>query len=211
MKLRKPWIKVCGITCEDDLEVLIKAGATAVGINLWAKSPRSVTAQMALFLTRLAANRIETVWVTVDMPLVELQSLVEQGNPDWVQLHGEQPASYIEALGNRAFYAVGIQNEDHVQTALQASGAFVLVDARDEVQKGGTGKLAPLALAQCVSGAREMVLAGGLNPDNVGTRIASVRPAGVDTASGVESSPGRKDPVKVRLFCEQARQAFAQL
>lgn len=182
-----------------------------MGINLWSKSPRSVTHEMALHLTKLANGRIETVWVTVDMPLAALIDLVEEGQPTWVQLHGDQPAEYIKVLGDRAFYAVGIQDNGHVQTAMQAAGAFVLVDARDEVQKGGTGKLAPLALAQQVSAGREMVLAGGLNPDNVAARIASVMPAGVDTASGVESAPGRKDPGKVRLFCEQARRAFAQL
>jgi phosphoribosylanthranilate isomerase len=211
MKLSKPWIKVCGITCAEDLELLIRSGATAVGINLWPKSPRSVTSDMALHLTKLAKGRIETVWVTVDMALDELLSLVQQGAPTWVQLHGDQPAEYIKALGDRAFYAVGIQDEGHVEEALSALGSFVLVDARDEIQKGGTGKLAPLALAAQVSAGREMVLAGGLNPDNVGARIASVMPAGVDTASGVESVPGRKDPAKVRLFCEQARRAFAQL
>lgn len=211
MKFNRPWIKVCGITCVEDLELLISSGATAVGINLWPKSPRSVTPEMALHLTQLARGRIETVWVTVDMPVDELKAWVQKGSPTWVQLHGEQPPEYVEALGDRAFYAVGIQGDEHVQEAMEATGAFVLVDARDEVQKGGTGQLAPLALAQQVSAARQMVLAGGLTPDNVASRIASVLPAGVDTASGVESEPGRKDPGKVRLFCEQARHAFAQL
>jgi len=211
MSITSAWIKICGVTCAEDLEILIEAGVNAVGINLWPKSPRSVSTAQALELTKLAKGRIESVWVTVDMALEPLLELITQGQPDWVQLHGEQPVEYADAIGSRAFYAVGLKSSAHVEQALHTKGAMVLIDARDDVKKGGTGKLAPLELARTVCGQRDTVLAGGLNPENVSQRIASVMPAGVDTASGVEASPGRKDPVKVRHFCEQARKAFADV
>ena len=204
----KPWIKVCGVTTDDDIELLVTHGATAVGLNLWQKSPRSVSESELLRLTDLARGRLQVVWVTVDLELEALKQLVERGRPDWVQLHGEQGPEYLEAFGDRAFYAVGLKEEQHAQTAMQAPGALVLVDARDEERKGGTGVLAPLNLARKVCEARPTVLAGGLTPENVSERIASCGPAGVDTASGVEVTPGKKDPEKVRQFCISARQAF---
>ena len=204
----KPWIKVCGITCAEDIELLIDCGATAVGLNLWPNSPRSVSHDELLRLTELARGRLDVVWVTVDLELDRLKSLVDQGKPDWVQLHGEQGLDFFEALDTKAFYAVGLKDPSHVADALAAPGNLVLIDARDEKLKGGTGVLAPLQLALQVAEARTTVLAGGLTPDNVGDRIASCRPSGVDTASGVESAPGIKDPDKVRRFCESARLAF---
>lgn len=204
----EPWIKVCGVTCADDIELLVDCGATAVGLNLWPNSPRSVSPEQLLRLTDLARGRLDVVWVTVDLELEELKSLVEQGKPDWVQLHGEQGLDFFEALNAKAFYAVGLKEPSHVADALAAPGKLVLIDARDEKLKGGTGELAPLELALQVAEARTTVLAGGLTPENVGDRIASCRPSGVDTASGVESAPGIKDPEKVRRFCESARLAY---
>ena len=144
----KPWIKVCGVTCAEDVQLLVEAGATAVGFNLWPKSPRSVPADQLLELTKLAKGRLEVVWVTVDMELPKLTELVEQGQPDWVQLHGDQGPEYLEELGPKAFYAVGLKDESHAEIALAAPGPLVLIDARDEKLKGGTGVLAPLQLAQ---------------------------------------------------------------
>ena len=206
--MNKPWIKVCGVTCAEDIELLVDSGATAVGLNLWSQSPRCVSEKSLLELTQLAKGRLDVVWVTVDMELTQLSGLAEAGNPDWIQLHGDQGPEYLDALGPKAFYAVGLKDQAHVDTALNAPGALVLIDARDEKLKGGTGVLAPLELAVNVCKARPTVLAGGLTPENVGDRISSCRPAGVDTASGVEITPGKKDPEKVRRFCESARQAF---
>ncbi len=206
--MHKPWIKVCGVTCAEDIDLLVSSGATSVGLNLWSKSPRSVSEEELLRLTGLARGRLEVVWVTVDLGLEALKTLVEKGQPDWVQLHGEQGQEYFEALGDKAFYALGLKESVHADAALVAPGNVVLVDARDEALKGGTGVLAPLDLAQRVCEQRPTVLAGGLTPENVAERIASCRPAGVDTASGVESAPGKKDPEKVRRFCESARRAF---
>ena len=206
--MTKPWIKVCGVTRAEDIDLLVDCGATAVGLNLWPKSPRSVSEEDLLHLTKLAKDRLDVVWVTVDMQLEKLTDLVAKGNPDWVQLHGDQGPEYVEALGPKAFYAVGLKEQSHVDAALKADGSIVLIDARDEKLKGGTGVLAPLQLAVSVCEARPTILAGGLTPDNVGDRIESCRPAGVDTASGVEAAPGQKDPDKVRRFCESARQAF---
>ena len=205
---KKAWIKVCGVTLAEDIELLVQSGATAVGLNLWAQSPRCVGHDDLLMLTELARGRLDVVWVTVDLELGKLRELVEKGQPDWVQLHGDQDREYSDVLGPQAFYAIGLQEEEHATQALKSPGSWVLIDARDEVRKGGTGQLAPLELARRVCQSRATVLAGGLTPENVGARIASCRPAGVDTASGVELAPGIKDPDKVRRFCESARQAF---
>ena len=85
------------------------------------------------------------------------------------------------------------------------------MDARDEVARGGTGQLAPTALARTIASRRPTVLAGGLTSQNVIQRIEEVRPHGVDTASGVETEPGVKDGEAVRAFCKCAKEAFASM
>lgn len=205
------WIKVCGVTCAEDIDLLVDCGAHAVGLNLWPKSPRSVSCEKLLELTEYARGRLEVVWVTVDMKLDELSHLATQGAPNWIQLHGEQPVAYAQQLPVKTFYAIGLQLAHHAERAETVPGDFVLVDARDERQKGGTGQLAPFDLAKRVCQTRPTILAGGLQPGNVAERIACVGPAGVDTASGVETSPGKKDPAQVRLFCERARAAFSAI
>ena len=155
---KKAWIKVCGVTRAEDIELLVQSGATAVGLNLWAQSPRCVGHDDLLMLTELARGRLDVVWVTVDLELGKLRELVEKGQPDWVQLHGDQGREYSDVLGPQAFYAVGLQEEEHATQALKSPGAWVLIDARDEVRKGGTGQLAPLELARRLVAASPLIL-----------------------------------------------------
>ena len=109
------------------------------------------------------------------------------------------------------FHAVGLGGSADVERAIRAEGAWVLIDARDDERLGGTGRAPSYELAAKVCAARPTILAGGLNAKTVGDAIDTCRPAGVDAASGLERSPGRKDPSKVAEFVTEARRAFARI
>lgn len=198
------WIKICGVTREEDVDLCVSAGVDAIGFNLWPRSPRSVDVPRVQQLIRHLAGRADSVLVTVDQP--EVLALRERLGAQWVQLHGDEVQ-----VPEHCFRAIGLDTEDDVAVALDAAGPFVLVDARDEIARGGTGRTPPWALAARVARSRQTVLAGGLGPSNVAAGIGAVHPWGVDSASGVESGPGVKDAAKVRGLVAQARRAFAQI
>lgn len=197
------YVKVCGVTRPDDLEVVIAAGASAVGFNIWPGSPRHVDEDRARELCAQATGRIETVLVVVDHRAPEdVRAAV---GADWVQLHGDEPPA---ALDSRSFKALGLGGPEDFGLARRYPGGRLLVDARDPVRRGGTGHRARWDLAAELAGERRLVLAGGLTPKNVAEAVRTVRPWGVDTASGVEIRPGVKDPEAVRAFVAGAMSAF---
>lgn len=196
------FIKICGVTTLDDLDVVIGAGANAVGFNMWSCSPRAIDEQTARILCDRARGRIETVLVVVNHP--DAEGLRERVGADWVQLHGDEAP---QDMFPRSFKAVGLASAEDVREALMFPGERLLVDARDPLRRGGTGERVPQELAREVVRERSVILAGGLRPENVAQAVRRVRPWGVDTASGVESSPGRKDAERVKRFVEAAQQA----
>ncbi len=197
------FIKICGVTRQEDLDAVIAAGATAVGFNLWPRSPRAVAEARARELCERARGRIETVLVVVDHPGPD--ALRMRVGADWLQLHGDEPP---EAVGDRAFKAIGLAGRTDVARASAFPGDRILVDARDPTLRGGTGREAPRELARTLARRRRTILAGGLGPENVASAIAAVSPWGVDTASGVEFAPGVKDPDRIAAFVNAAREAF---
>lgn len=203
------WLKICGVTREQDLERVIAAGASAVGLNLVPGSPRAVDERRALQLYRAAAGRIEVVLVVADRSEVELQALLVAAPEARLQLHGSEPASLLRSLGPRAFKAVRVGGAEDVQQARAFPGERLLVDAKVSGRRGGTGvRIAP-ALLEAIVRERDVIVAGGLTPDNVASAIVQLRPFGVDTASGVElpGAPGIKDEARVRAFVLAARSA----
>lgn len=224
-------IKICGITCIEDGEMVISAGANTLGINIWSASPRSVSVSAAAAIASALRGRIDIVLVTVNMAWDDLLEACALISPDWVQLHGDEPDAWVKRLqrdaGVRAYRAIGLGDTDDVQQALAASGDRVLIDARDDVQRGGTGRSPARVLAQQVCAQRPTLLAGGLGPDNVEDAILACKPLGVDAASRVEVSVAtdatslrgvpsqgpalrRKDPDKVLDFVRAAKRGFAQ-
>ncbi len=215
MRLTSPpteWVKICGVRSVEDARMCFSQGADAIGINLWPTSPRSVSVDVAAHLMKeLADLEGQVVCVTVDASGDDLKRIREQVGPDYIQLHGDESESWTAEHQPGVFKAVGLGTSEDAERAREWPGPFVLVDARDEVARGGTGVRPPEALAAAVCSARPTILAGGLTPENVFDAVLRFQPAGVDTASGVESSPGEKDPLKVAAFVRQAREAFAQV
>jgi phosphoribosylanthranilate isomerase len=209
--MSRGWIKVCGVTSVADAEAVVRAGADAIGLNLWPRSPRSVSWALARTIREAVRGEIEVVTVTVNDDLAALQQIAARVDPDWLQLHGDEPDAWAQAFQPRAYRAVGLAVAADVDRARVATGPWVLVDARDDVLRGGTGVAPPASLAAAVCAARPTILAGGLGPDNVAAAIAAFAPRGVDAASGVEAAPGRKDLLKVQTYVQAARAAFARL
>jgi phosphoribosylanthranilate isomerase len=202
------WIKVCGVRTPEQAEMIAACGATAIGINFWKGIPRHVSVHDAVRIAAAVRGVVSIVAVIVNADPALLARIRDQVHPDYIQCHGDETDAQVSVLGLRAYKAVGLASQEDVQRAFSAPGPFVLIDAKDVLQRGGTGK-APLDdLVMQVCAARPTLLAGGLTPDNVASAIARFTPMGVDTASGVESAPGIKDPDKTRDFVRFSQNAF---
>ncbi len=218
------WIKICGSTSLEDALLAGEAGADAVGF-VFATSPRRVTpAQVAAIVPHLPPT-VEKIGVFVYSGLDEIYSTVRMCGLTGVQLHSEAgpgvPARLRERLGRELrILRVVHFNAEAVELAVGQITQHlrnrdidgVLVDSHTPTAVGGTGVTFDWATArdtfsQNAEARKRLIAAGGLRPENVAEAIATLRPWGVDVASGVEAAPGRKDPNKVREFVARARTA----
>jgi phosphoribosylanthranilate isomerase len=206
-------VKVCGITSPEDAALVVDAGAHAIGLVFWPRSPRSVSPERAAAIVRELPDTVLRVGVFVDAPAEEMASVADVVGLDVLQLHGEEPPSALAGLPRPVLKAIRVGKGFSQDEALRYAGgaAGILVDTRLSAEAplpGGTGVAFDWTL---VAGLRERVpflmLAGGLGPSTVAEAIRAVRPHAVDVSSGVESRPGRKDPDQVRAFVEAARAA----
>jgi phosphoribosylanthranilate isomerase len=202
------FVKICGITSAEDALLAVEAGADAVGLVFWPGSPRHVDTATARRISGALPASVVRVGVFVDAPVDDMARAAEEACLDLLQLHGNEPPEALRSLPRRAWKAVRVGWDFAVADALRYEGhaAGILLDSRAEGPPGGTGKTFDWTLAREVrKGASFLVLAGGLDPENVATAIALVRPDGIDVSSGVEMSPGRKDPARMRAFVAAAR------
>ncbi|MGL4514044.1 MAG: phosphoribosylanthranilate isomerase [Lacipirellulaceae bacterium] len=219
-------IKVCGVTTPGDALFAANAGADAIGLNFYAPSPRSVSVERACEIVRaLGASqggRPLVVGVFVNEAPERIAEVVRRVGLDVVQLHGDEPPEALGALPGSTpvlravrMGAAGLApTADYLAAAERAGRApdALLVDAASGGAYGGTGcrvDLAQLASERHMLGTTALLLAGGLTAENVAEAIRAAAPWGVDVASGVESSPGVKDPLLVSRFVAEALQAFA--
>jgi phosphoribosylanthranilate isomerase len=204
------FIKVCGITRLTDALHAVEHGATAVGFVLWPRSPRAVTVERAADIIAELPSNVMTVGVFVNEPVDAIRQVVERARLTAVQLHGDEPPAYADALDWPVIRAVSVNDIGEASEAWSPETAL-LVDNIDPVRRGGTGAAIDWSQAAVIAQKRRVVLAGGLTPDNVASAIRAVRPYGVDVSSGVESAPGVKDFDKVAQFIANARGAFEGL
>ncbi len=219
-------IKICGITTVDDARVAAAAGADAIGLNFYRGSPRYVAPQQARQIADAVRGRLNLVGVFVGPSDAEVRAIAAEVGLQIVQLHGNEPAEMAARLSREvrvlkafAIGPAGLAPVIEYLSQFRGLGGVlrtVLFDAHQPGQAGGTGKTADWNAIRASNYPSEgwhppFVLAGGLTPENVAQGIRSLYPAGVDTASGVESSPGRKDPALVKRFVAAARAAFEQM
>ena len=201
-------VKICGITRIDDALAAARFGAYALGFVFHAKSPRNVPPAHAAEIVRALPPFITAVGLFVNPDARDVERVLDQVPLDQLQFHGEEtPAfcgqfrvSYIKAVRVRA----GLDLLQYAQLYSTARG--LLLDAFVEGVHGGTGTAFDWSLIP-----RELplpvILSGGLNPDNVAAAVRRVRPWAVDVSSGVETSPGIKDPRKIAAFMKGVRSA----
>lgn len=219
-------VKICGLRTPADLRAAVDAGADAVGLNFHPPSPRFVSHVQAAELSAGLPTGVQRIGVFVNLSLEELLATQEAAKLTGLQLHGDEPPELLAALRKqaapgtllvRAFRVRGTEGlqavEDYLSACrdLSAEPDLMLLDAFQPNAYGGTGAVLDwpaLAAWKPAFPTPPLVLAGGLVPENVAEAIRSVRPTGVDVASGVESAPGVKDPEKVAAFVRNARAAF---
>jgi phosphoribosylanthranilate isomerase len=217
------WIKICGNTSAADALLAVEAGADAVGF-VFAASPRRVTESEAAGIIKRLPRTVEKIGVFVEARVEEIYSAVRICHLTGVQLHWDAAADLPARLKSRLGHELRVMRVLHFgegavkratkQVATYAENPSVnglLIDSRTAAAMGGTGvaydwKRAANTLFKNAE-ARKLVVAGGLTPENVGEAIDALQPWGVDVVSGVETEPGRKDPLKVREFVMRARAA----
>jgi phosphoribosylanthranilate isomerase len=217
------WIKICGNTSLDDARLAVEAGADAVGF-VFAPSPRRVSMDEVSAITRHLPQEVERIGVFVDAALEEIEFAVRACRLTGVQVHSDSGPELPALLRARLGPLLRIVRVVHFSPDAATSAAAisldpnvdaVLVDSRTATAVGGTGVAFDwdLAATSLFHNAKErrFIAAGGLSPVNVTEAVATLRPWGVDVSSGVEASPGRKDPEKVREFIAKALAAARAL
>jgi len=205
-------VKICGITSAEDGLAASAAGADAIGLVFWPRSPRALDLGRAREIAAALPPLVLRVGVFVDAPAAEIARTADAVGLDLVQLHGDEPPDALAALPRRALKALRVGDGFRPEQALAYEGraAGLLLDTRHGSAPGGSGRSFDWSHARALrERVRFLVLAGGLTPENVAEAIAAVRPDAVDVSTGVESSPGRKDPVRVAAFVAAARGALA--
>jgi phosphoribosylanthranilate isomerase len=201
------YVKICGITSVADALMAMQAGADALGLNFVPASKRVIDTKLAAQISDAVGGRVELVAVVANRSVPELAQLRTATGIRWLQLHGAEAPEELELLAPKAYKAVAIATQADVRRAGEYGGDRLLVDAKISGELGGTGQRFDWSLAVPLAKQRDLIVAGGLTPENVGEALRALRPFGVDVASGVEA-PGHhraKDPARVRAFIDAVR------
>ena len=208
---RRPRVKICGVTHPDDAALAVELGADALGLNFYARSPRSLdVARDAAFLRSLPAG-VQRIGVVVNAPLAQVERLLGEGIVDAVQLHGDEDEAFcrtLQAAGLPFIKAIRVRDDQSLAAPERYGGGHLLLDAYRPDAYGGTGHTLDWSVAARFAAAHPaMILSGGLHPGNVARAIREVRPFAVDVASGVEGEDGprRKDAARLRAFFAAVR------
>ena len=198
------FVKICGITNEDDALLAVALGADAIGF-VFAPSVRQINAQKVYDITRRLPSEILTVGVFRDEHPKRIIELVHASGVKAAQLHGHERPEDVLAVSQHVRTVIKGVSAGGVDAARahQFHTPYILVDA----PAPGSGKVFDWHLAAEVPVTVNLILAGGLTPENVAAGIAQVNPWGVDVSSGVESAPGKKDPLLLKRFIDAARAA----
>jgi phosphoribosylanthranilate isomerase len=206
-------VKICGITDPDDARDAALLGADAIGLNFYERSPRCIDATRAARIIEKLPTFVTAVGVFVNHPDPQgLEDLAVSLGLHAVQLHGNETPDYCSMIQKvKVIKAFRVDANFRVES-LRAYGSQVfLLDSGSGTQFGGTGNVFDWSQAFGANAFGWIVLAGGLNPENISEAITTLHPYAVDVSSGVESSPGRKDYEKMRRFIESVRKTDVAL
>ncbi|HSG70142.1 MAG TPA: phosphoribosylanthranilate isomerase [Planctomycetaceae bacterium] len=221
--ISKLWTKICGIRDVETALLASRSGADAIGLNFYAPSPRSISVKTAAGIVKNLPASTRGVGLFVNHSVDEIETILNATRIGIVQLHGDETPDFLAQLIQldprpeliwarrvtvEAIPSLGTQFDRCRELGVTLKAC--LLDARVAGEFGGTGRTLPWnEIAEVYDRAHwpPLILAGGLTPDNVSQAIETVRPWGIDTASGVESEPGVKDAQLIERFLKAARQA----
>lgn len=210
-------VKICGITRSEDARLVVTAGADAIGLVFYPKSPRYIDSSQAAEISRQMPAFVSTVALFKDADQAYVSTVLEQADIDLIQFHGSESAEFCEQFGRPYLKALGMKSAEcdkeylHDQLIRYRSAKAILLDGHAPGDAGGTGETFDWSIVSSLGQSTDsaIILAGGLTPDNVKQAIETVRPYAVDVSSGVESSPGLKSQEKVFTFMRQVDLACA--
>lgn len=190
-------VKICGITNRDDALAAVEAGASALGFNFYPKSPRYLSPQAAQAIVAELPPTVLKVGVFVDETNPAIQAILREAALDIAQVHGKQTV-----YGFRCWRARQVNSSFRCESLDDPAAEAFLLDAPSEELRGGTGRTFDWSKARIPG--RRIVIAGGLDGDNVRQAIEQAEPWGVDACSRLESNPGKKDRLKMKQFIKAA-------
>ncbi len=208
-------VKICGITEVAHARAAVEAGADLIGV-VFASSPRQVTYDKAREIVAAVKKHVPVVGVFVNMPAATINSVASSCQLDWVQLSGDETWEHCQQIEKPVIKAIHISPEwdeekllSHLESGQRELGSrspIYLLDTWLEQRYGGTGQAFAWEIAKRAAAEYPVIIAGGLQPENVGQVVSSLRPWGVDVSSGVESQ-GIKDVEKIKAFVNTVRSA----
>jgi phosphoribosylanthranilate isomerase len=202
-------IKICGITNVQDALVAVEAGADALGFVFYDKSPRCIEPAVAKRIIAQLPPFVLPVGVFVNHDQETIRNIYNECGLAFAQLHGDESPAFCETLGRPVLRALRLRDRGSLLALAEYKGRMgvrgFVIDAFSSEAYGGTGQTVDWSLAREVAKAAPILLAGGLTPNNVHEAVRQVQPYGVDVSSGVEESPGEKDPEKIRAFTQAVR------
>jgi phosphoribosylanthranilate isomerase len=199
-------IKICGITNMEDAVMVYAYGADALGFIFYEKSPRYVSPEKAMRVIRNLPDDISKVGVFVNHDIPAVREIYDFCGLDLIQLHGDESPQYCREFPQSILIkAISPGSEEDLGIVEQYVVKAIMIDARESGLYGGTGRKSNWELAARLKEMHPLVLSGGLNPGNILPAIRTVLPDAVDVNSGVELSPGKKDPKKVQSIIETVR------
>lgn len=204
--MAKAWIKFCGCTAWNDVELAIGAGADAFGM-IFAPSPRQIAWETAVGISARVPSSIEPVAVFVNPARGEVEAVNALFPRARLQFSGNESPQFVANYAERAIKVIGVDESatDVAETAGRFPYALLLLDSRHDGLAGGTGRRFAWEHAVAIARQRRVVIAGGLTPENVAECLARLHPFGVDVRSGIETD-GRKDGAKMRAFVRAVRE-----
>lgn len=203
-------IKFCGFTRPEDLDAAVALGVDAVGLICVPDSKRFLTPAAAATLRRRVPPFVDAVLLLSNADAAWADAAIEAVEPDLVQFHGSESAAFCAGFGRRYLKSVAVRSAEDVRAAVRAHphATGLLLDSHAPGGLGGTGLAFDWSQIP-TDVALPLILAGGLNPENVGRAVRMCAPFAVDVSSGIESAPGRKDFQKMQAFVEAVRTADA--
>ena len=207
--MNKVWIKVCGITRANDATAASDLGADAIGLVFYPPSPRAVSSEAVANIVSGVSANVSVVALFVDPTSALVHEVIDSGYIDLLQFHGSESEEFCCSFDIPYMKAFRVGFDADLDKAIEAypSADLLLLDSYDKKMPGGTGHTFDWKKTSAISDSSlsKLVLAGGLNPDNVKQALAQVNPFGVDVSSGVESSPGIKDPALMSKLIKGVR------